>query len=80
MVVVRNLDKEWAVWQRLTRILIREGAAPRVSGFLFKVVVQSVLLFSAETWVVNPRMVRFLGGVTGPGGETVDREAFYETA
>ena len=38
--VVRNLAKAQAVWQRLTRILSREGAAPWVSGFFFKAVVQ----------------------------------------
>ena len=52
--VVRNLAKAWSVWQRLIRILIREGAAPQVSGFLFKSVVQSVLSFGAETWLVTP--------------------------
>ena len=45
--VVRNLAKAQAVKWRLTRILSREGAAPRVSGVLFKAVVQSVLLFGA---------------------------------
>ena len=60
--VVRNLAKAQAVWKRVTRILSREGARPQVSGFFFKDVVQSVLLFGAETWVVNPRMGRVLGG------------------
>ena len=50
-----------AVWQRLTKNFSREGSAPWVSGFLFKAVVQSVLLFIAETWVVTPRMGRVLG-------------------
>ena len=43
-------------------ILIREGARPRVSGFFSKSVVQSVLLFGADTWVVTPCTSRFLGG------------------
>ena len=60
--VVGNLSKARVVWRRLTRILIRKGAAPQVSGFLFKAMVQSVILFSAETWVVTPCMERFLGG------------------
>ena len=46
----------------ISRIMIREGARPQVSGFFFKAVVQSVLLFGTETWVVNPCMGRFLGG------------------
>ena len=48
--------------EKLTKILSREGAAPRVSGFFFNPVVQSVLLFGAETWVVTPHMVWVLGG------------------
>ena len=54
--------KAWMVWQRMSKILSREGARPRISGFFFKFVVQLVLLFSAETWVVTPHMVRYLVG------------------
>ena len=57
--VVGNLRKSWA-W--LSRILEREGANPRVSGMFFKEVVQAVLLFWSETWVMIPRMGRSLGG------------------
>ena len=60
--VVRKLVKAQAVWRRFTRILSREGETPRVSVFLFKVVVQSVLIFGAETWVVTPCMGQILGG------------------
>ena len=60
--VVRDLARARAVWKRMTRILSREGAEPRVSGFFFKSVVQAVLLFGAKTWVVTPRMGRVLGG------------------
>ena len=37
-----------------------EGADKRVSGNLFKAVVQAVLLFGAETWVLTPRIERVL--------------------
>ena len=54
-------------WGRLQRILIREGATPRISGSFFKAVVQQVLLLWAETWGVTPNMERalsrFLHGV-----------------
>ena len=59
---IRNLAKAQAVWRRMMRILSREGARPRLYGFLFKVLVQSVFIFCAETWVVNPRLERVLGG------------------
>ena len=49
-------------WRRMTRILSREGAELRVSDFFFKAIVQLVLLFSSETWVVTPLMGRVQGG------------------
>ena len=54
MVVIQNLTKAQTVWRRMSSILIRNGARPRVSGFFFKSVVQSVLIFDAEMWVVSP--------------------------
>ena len=52
------------VWQRMSRILSREGVRPWVSVFFFKAVVQSMLLFGAETWVATPHM----GWALGEGG------------
>ena len=59
--VVRNLDRANKVWSRMSRILSRERAVPRVSGFFFKAVIQAVMLFRAETWVVTYRMGKALG-------------------
>ena len=58
--VVGKLSKARKSWGRLSRILIREGADPKVSGHFFKAVLQAVLLFGAETWVLTPRMERAL--------------------
>ena len=38
------------------------GKVARVPGMFLKVVVQEVLLFGLETWVMTPRMGRFMGG------------------
>ena len=54
--VIQNLAKARMVWQRMSRILSREGVRPQVSIFLFKSIVQMVLLFGAETWAVTPRI------------------------
>ena len=59
--VVQNLSWARKVWIRMSRILSREGAAPRVYSFFLKAVVQAVLLFIAETWVVTPRTGKALG-------------------
>ena len=45
----------------MKRILSKEGAEPRVSDFFSKAVVQVVLLFGAEMWVVNLCIGRVLG-------------------
>ena len=60
--VIRNLTKVRAVWRSMLRILSREGVRTRVPGFFFKAVVQLVLLFGAETWVVTTHMGRVLEG------------------
>ena len=58
--VAGNLGKARKSWGRMQRILSREGANKRVSGNFFKAVVQQVLQFGAETWVVTPKMERAL--------------------
>ena len=58
--VAGNLAKDRKSWGRLQGILSREVAPKRVSGNFFKAVVQQVLLFGAETWVVTPMMERAL--------------------
>ena len=57
-----NLSRAREVWQRMARILRRDGAAPRDTGFFFKAVVQEIMLFILETWVVTPPMGNALGG------------------
>ena len=54
--VAGNLGKARKSWSRLQRTLCREGATKEVSRDFFKAVVQQVLLFGSETWVVSPRM------------------------
>ena len=52
--MVRNLVWVKTVWRRMSYILSREGATPWVYVFFFKDMIQAVLLFRAETWVVTP--------------------------
>ena len=58
--VAGNLVKARKSWGRLAMILSREGADKRVLGTFFKAVVQQVLLFGAETWVLTPRIEQAL--------------------
>ena len=54
--VVGNLQRARKIWRRLSRILSREGEDPKVSGKYLKAMMQAVLLFQAETWLITPRM------------------------
>ena len=60
--VVGNIRKARKKLAQLSRILGREEANPQVSGIFFKAVLQAVLLFRSETWVMTPCMGRVLGG------------------
>ena len=60
--VVGNLRKVRKSLACLLIILGREGDSPRVSGMLFKVVVHAVLLFGAETRLINPEIYGTWGG------------------
>ena len=51
--VAGNLVKARKSWGIQTGLLIMEGATKRVLGNFFKAVVQQVLLFGSETWVVS---------------------------
>ena len=60
--VAGNLAKARRSCGRLQRIFGREGATSRISGSFSKALVQQVLLFGAETWLVTPNMERALSG------------------
>ena len=72
--VIRNMEKAKEVWRRMRKILSMEVAGPRVYGFFFKAVVQLVLIFGAETWVVTPLHGPGPGGFPGPGCATIEGE------
>ena len=52
--VIINLYKAQNRCSCLSIILGREGADPRTTGHFYIAVVQEVLLFGVETWVVTP--------------------------
>ena len=41
-------------WERLVKMLGREGSDNIIVGRFYVAVVQEVLLFGDETWVLNP--------------------------
>ena len=60
--VVITVARAKMAWRRMSRIFSREVATPCVSEFFFKAMIQAVMLFGAETWVIIPRMGTALGG------------------
>ena len=58
LAILGNIGKALKIWGRISRILIRDGADPKVLGHFYKAVAQAVLLFGLETWVLTLRMER----------------------
>ena len=54
--VLCNIRKSRQVWGRISKLLWREGADPTVLEKFYHAVVQTVLLFGAETWVITETM------------------------
>ena len=61
--VRRNIRKARRVWGRLVVILRQEGADPTTSTKNFRSVVQVVLLFGADMWVLSVAMKKQIAGV-----------------
>ena len=58
--VAGNIQKAQRSWGRLAKILIKEGAEPKVSQTFYIAATQQVLLFGAETWVLTAKMEKAL--------------------
>ena len=71
--VWRNITRARSVWGRLRTLLQREGTDPRVAEMFYREVVQAILLYGLETWVLLTEMerkvegthTRFLRNITG---------------
>ena len=63
--MARNLHRVRATWGRLARILVGEGADPKVSLMFYIVVTQQVLLFGAESWVLTGKTEAALDAFQG---------------
>ncbi len=57
-----QLCKARETWARIGQVLRRENAPPRVSAKFYKAIVQSVLLYGSETWVLSPAAMARLEG------------------
>ena len=53
----RQLTRARARWGRIARILTIDGASPRVMGYFYKAIIQTVLLYDSESWTLTGRMI-----------------------
>ena len=60
--VVNNLQISRKKWARLTRVLIREGADAWTLVHIYLAMVQLVMMYGLDTWVMAPRIGRVLRG------------------
>ena len=60
LAMVGDLGKSQKSWGCLSWVLVREGADPKVLGNFYREVAQAILLFRAETWVLNHNMEKAL--------------------
>jgi len=49
----RQLARARTKWNRIGRVLCSEGMKPRAISYFYKVIVQAILLYGLETWVVS---------------------------
>ena len=61
--VLRNIWRARQVWGRLGKFLRREGVYSIILAKFYRAVVQVVLLFGSETWVLTTAMIQKLEGV-----------------
>ena len=58
----RNTMHTRLFWGRLGTLLQREGAYPRVAAMFYRAVVQAILLYGSEIWVILIAMERKVEG------------------
>jgi len=80
LAVSTNLKKARARWQMISRILSSEGANTRVMGLFYKAIVQSVLLFGSETWVLTKKMITALESFHHQCARTITRRYIRQNA
>ena len=58
--LVMNQGKAWRKWARMTKLMSRDVADEQTLGQISLAVVQSVILYGLEMWVMTPYIGREL--------------------
>ena len=51
-----NIKKARGRWRQVAQILAREGATTGTMAYFYKAIVQAVLLYGSESWVLTQKM------------------------
>ena len=73
-----NLKKARSRWASLSRVLVREGSTPRISGLFYKAVVQAVLLYGCESWVLTDKVWKTLESFHNRAARRISRKMPYK--
>ena len=60
--VQRNIMHAKLVWWRLGTLLQQEGVYPKVLASFYRAVVQAILFYGSETWVLSESMAKRIEG------------------
>ena len=59
--VIRKFQIAWKKWASESWVLVREGVDARTPGIFYTAVVQDVLLYGLEVWVMSTWIGKTLG-------------------
>jgi hypothetical protein len=60
--MLKKLVKARERWDHISRILRREGVNSMILAIFYKAIVQRVLLFGSQSWVLTPNMLKKMEG------------------
>ena len=70
LAVIGNLQKAQRRWSRLARLMGRKFADAQMLGHFYFFIVQAILVFVTDTWLVTPTSVGYRGYSKSQGGAT----------
>jgi exonuclease III len=74
LAVTYNIKKARCRWAQVSRVLTKQQINPRIAGFFYKAVVQSVLLYGSETWSLYRQSINALEGFHNQVARKISRQ------
>ena len=76
--IMSQLKKARSRWGSLARLLARDGATPRITGFFYKAATQAVLLYGCESWVLTDQVWKTLESFHNRAARRIARKMAYK--